>query len=137
MTVRRTYLPAVVALALLLAGCGAGPQAAHAGSGAAPIQVVDVTADPSGDHDFVPRSYTARAGRTTIELYNPFSTFGPQRIAIRRHGVHAAGEVARRGGVSRATVALRPGRYQLYSPVGSDAQDGMTAPLTVVGRQAP
>jgi hypothetical protein len=133
MTLKWTPLLAVAVLAVGVAGCGGGAGNAHARSRTVPGQVVNLTADPSGDYDFVPTSYTARAGTVTIELYDPLSAFGAQRIAISGHGVHTAGPVVPRGGISRVTVSLSPGRYELHGEVGSDVQHGMTATLAVGG----
>jgi plastocyanin len=135
MTLKHTPLLAVAVLALVLAGCGGGRVSASSSPahGIAFTRVLHLTADPSGDYGFVPASLTAGPGKSTVELYNPPSTFGPHGIAIDGPGVHAAGLAAPRGGVSRVTATLKPGRYELYSAVGGDRGNGMFATLTVHG----
>ena len=128
MALKHTSLLAVAVLSAAMAGCGDQAGSAHP---AASAQVLNLTADPSGDYDFIPFDFSARPGKVTVELNNPPSTFGPHGIAISGHGVHAAGPPAARGGVSRVTATLRPGRYELYSPVGADAPMGMRGTLTV------
>jgi hypothetical protein len=92
---------------------------------------VNVTADPSGDYNFIPVDFAARPGKVTVELNNPPSAFGPHGIAIRGHGVQAVSPPAPRGGVTRVTARLEPGRYELYSPFDANAQKGMRGTLTI------
>jgi hypothetical protein len=127
----RTILSSVAVLAVALAGCGRASSPAHGRGLQSSAQVLNLVADPSGDYDFIPKSLSARAGTVVVELFNPMSTAGPHGIAIRGHGVHAIGRSARRGDVSHVTARLKPGRYQVYSPVDGDAQNGMTESLTV------
>ena len=128
MALKHTSLIAFAVLSIALAGCGDQTGSAHP---AASAQVLNLTADPSGNYDFIPFDLSARPGKVTVELNNPSSTFGPHGIAISGHGIHAAGPPAPRGGVSQVTATLGPGRYELYSPVGADASMGMRGTLTV------
>ena len=58
----------------------------------------------------------ATAGQVTLQLLN--TSPAPQGIALKSHGVDAAGPVVSTGGVSELTITLRQGGYTYYSTAG-------------------
>jgi plastocyanin len=73
----------------------------------------------------------APKGPVKLVLTNTSGTFR-HNIAVRRNGVVLKkGMVVGKGGVSRITVTLAPGRYTYLCTVGKHAKNGMTGTLTV------
>lgn len=88
-----------------------------------------LSADPSGALRFDKTSLSAPAGKVTIVMDNPSEV--PHAIEIEGKGVEEEGETVGKGGVSRASAELEPGKYEFYCPVDSHKQQGMEGTLTV------
>ena len=87
--------------------------------------------DAAGDGSlrFERSAVRAAGGRTRIEMRNP-STI-PHAIGVRGEGVEEIGETVGKDGTSSLEANLKPGAYDLFCPVGSHEQAGMTARLVV------
>ena len=80
---------------------------------------------------FSKTSLSAPKGPVKLVLTNRSGTFR-HNIAVRRNGVVLKkGPVVSKGGVSRITVTLAPGRYTYLCTVAKHAKNGMTGTLTV------
>ena len=88
-----------------------------------------LSADPSGALKFDKSSLTAKAGTVTITMDNPSSL--PHAVAVEGNGVDKDGETVNKGGVSKVTVDLKPGKYEFYCPVDGHKAGGMKGELTV------
>ena len=55
----------------------------------------------------------------------------PHAIGIRGNGVSETGETVGQNGTSRVQADLEPGTYELFCPVGSHEEAGMTATVNV------
>ena len=148
---KRTFVVPVAAAcaALAFAGCGSSDDegdtggsasapppsqtdtsttpAPSGGSGAG--ETLKLSADPGGDLKFDKDSLTAKAGSVTIDMDNPSST--PHAVAVEGNGVDKDGETVGKGGVSKVTVDLKPGKYEFYCPVAGHEDAGMKGTLTV------
>lgn len=70
------------------------------------------------------------AGSTTFEIFNDGS--GLHSFVIEGEGVdQKLAEGVSAGESQSLTVDLPPGQYRVYCPIGSHAEFGMEAPLTV------
>ena len=59
----------------------------------------------------------AHAGKITISMTNPSSIF-KHNVAIKGNGIKKTkGKVVGKGGISRITVTLKPGKYTFYCTV--------------------
>lgn len=140
----------VVAISALVAGCGGGGSGSSASSGggggyggggaaktptaaaAAPAAgALALKADESGGLAFTPKALSGKAGTVTLKLDNPGGNALPHAIAIEGQGVAKNGAVVQPGGTSSVTVALKPGKYTFFCPVGSHRANGMEGQLTV------
>ena len=55
----------------------------------------------------------------------------PHAVEIEGNGVEVEGETVEKGGVSKASADLKPGKYEFYCPVDGHKQAGMEGTLTV------
>jgi len=146
-------VPALVAAAALMAGCGSSSDSSGSGSGgggayggasptasttksaaAAPAtgaRTLALTAGEQGGLSFAPKALQAKAGTVTLKLANPGSNGMPHAIAIEGQGVAQVGAIAQPGGSSTVTAKLAPGTYTFYCPVGSHRANGMEGKLAV------
>jgi plastocyanin len=129
---------ALVALALIAAGCGGGdddedeeasppPPAAtgEAGGGT----TLENPADAGGDLAFQKDELTAPAGVVTLVMENPASI--EHNIAVKGNGIDEKGPVVGEGGTSEISVTLEPGEYTFYCSVPGHEAAGMEGTLTV------
>jgi len=107
-------------LAFSLGACGAGDR---------PRSSLPVDAAEDGSLRFERTAVRAAAGRAWIEMRNPSNI--PHAIGVRGEGVEEIGETVGKGGTSSVEADLEPGAYDLFCPVGSHEQAGMTARLVV------
>ena len=90
---------------------------------------IRVEANPQGQLRFERDRLETTAGTRTLELTN--SSPLPHNIAVVGQGVDVVGPTVPRGGTSRVTVALRPGRYTFYCSVLGHREGGMEGTLLV------
>jgi plastocyanin len=140
----------VCALAIPVAGCGGddddgggGGGSSNSGGGASSkksdtgggssggggSQTLKIAADPGGALKFDKSSLTAKTGKVTVVMDNPSDL--PHAVEIEGNGVEFKGETVEKGGVSKASGELKPGKYEFYCPVDSHKQAGMEGTLTV------
>jgi plastocyanin len=105
----------------------AGGGATSGGGGGG--QTLKIAADPSGALKFDKSSLSAKSGKVTIVMDNPSSL--PHAVEIEGMGVEAEGKTVEKGGVSKASAELKPGKYEFYCPVDGHKQAGMEGTLTV------
>jgi uncharacterized cupredoxin-like copper-binding protein len=128
------------ALAIPVAGCGGdddddGGESNSGGASTQPSdtggggQTLKIAADPGGALKFDKSSLTAKAGKVTVVMDNPSDL--PHAVEVEGNGVEFEGETVEKGGVSKASGDLKPGKYEFYCPVDSHKQDGMEGTLTV------
>ena len=108
-------------------GGGSGGGGGDAGSTGG--QRLELSADPGGALKFDKSSLTAKAGKVTIVMDNPSSL--PHAVEIEGNGVEEEGETVEKGGVSKVSADLEPGRYEYYCPVGDHEAGGMKGTLRV------
>ena len=106
----------------------ATPPAASGGGGGASSNL-QLAADSSGQLKFDKSSLSAKAGNVTITMDNPSPV--QHAIAVEGNGVDKVGSTVGMGGKSKATVALKPGKYTFYCPVDGHRAAGMQGTLTV------
>jgi plastocyanin len=145
----------LVAAGVLVAGCGsdssgggstASGGGAYGGGAATPAATSTTAAAPAADAggalalkaseadglSFDHKTLSAPAGTVSITLDNPGGDSLPHAIAITGPGgVQAAGQTAQPGGTSKVSLALKPGKYTFYCPVGNHRAMGMEGTLTV------
>ena len=94
-----------------------------------PRSVVKVEVDPEGQLRFERDSLVTTAGTRTLELTNnaPLA----HNVGVVGQGVDVVGPTVPRGGTSRVTVPLRPGRYTFYCSVLGHREGGMEGTLVV------
>jgi plastocyanin len=140
----------VCAIAIPVAGCGGddddgggGGGSSNSGGGASSkksdtgggssggggSQTLKIAADPGGALKFDKSSLTAKTGKVTVVMDNPSDL--PHAVEIEGNGVEFKGETVEKGGVSKASGELKPGKYEFYCPVDSHKQAGMEGTLTV------
>ena len=107
-------------LAFSLGACGAGERLRNS---------LRVDAAGDGSLRFERSAVRAAEGRARIEMRNP-STI-PHAIGVRGKRVEEIGETVGTGGTSSVEADLEPGAYELFCPVGSHEQAGMTARLLI------
>ena len=93
---------------------------------------LEIDADPDGQLAYVVSSATAPAGALEIDSRNASGT--PHDIALEEGTsgrVLGNGPVVSKGGVSRVSVNLRPGRYTFFCTVPGHRDAGMEGTLTV------
>ena len=119
-----SLLIAVLATALIAAGCGGsgGSSSKDSGSSSSSMkasgggggQVVDVTADKS-QLKFTEDKLTAKAGDVTVKLTNPSSI--PHNVAIKDADGNVVGqpsELVSGGKTSETSANLKAGTYEVY-----------------------
>ena len=145
---KRTLTFAAAAAALAVAGCGGSddnssssssaasappaattPTTASGGSSGGASSNLKVDADPSGALKFTKSSLSAKSGNVTITMDNPSDV--PHGIAVEGSGVDKDGAVVNKGGTSKVTASLKPGKYEFYCPVPGHKEAGMKGTLTV------
>ena len=143
-----SFFALLCALAIPAAGCGgndnnSGDSGASSSSSAdqtntssgggassgGAAQTLKISADAGGALKFDKSSLTAKAGKVTIVMDNPSSL--PHAVEIEGNGVEQAGETVNKGGVSKATADVKPGKYDYYCPVDGHRAGGMEGTLTV------
>ena len=142
---RKAMLLAAGVLALGAAGCGGDddeggdqarttqppantaerttPTATTPSQGRRPIAISGV------DFRFRPANVTARAGQVSFRLTNDGQA--PHALEVEGRGVEEETRVINPGQQDTLTVDRKPGRYELYCPVGNHRQMGMEGTLTV------
>ena len=149
---KRTFVVPVAAAcaALAFAGCGSSddesdtngsastPPPTETGTestttapsgGAGAGETLKLSADPSGQLKFDKDSLTAKAGKVTLQMDNPSSV--PHAVSVEGNGLDEDGNTVGKGGVSKVTVDLKPGKYEFYCPVDGHEAAGMKGDLTV------
>ena len=146
---RTLLVPATAAVAVLaFAGCGSSDDNNSDTNGSAsappPTQTettpapsggagaggaLKLSADPGGQLKFDKSSLTAKAGKVTLVMDNPSSI--PHAVAVEGSGVDKDGNTVGKGGVSKVSVDLKPGKYTFYCPVDGHKPAGMKGTLTV------
>lgn len=129
--IRRTSVPAALAVAVLLAaGCGGATGAAHeAGrttSTASPAAAGVVLNLTGTEYSFAPSAPKASAGLTTIRFTNGGAV--DHDFSIDALHVHVT---AKPGKTGQATLTLTRGTYTFYCSVPGHRQSGMQGTLTV------
>jgi plastocyanin len=99
------------------------------GGGGGGGQTLKISADAGGALKFDKSSLSAKAGKVTIMMDNPSSL--PHAIEVEGNGLEIKGDTVTKGGVSKASGKLKPGKYEFYCPVDSHKQAGMKGTLTV------
>ena len=136
---------ALGALVVVLAGCGSDDNSssssasapkpastAASSGGAGGGEQVKLEADEDGGFYFNPRTgLKAKAGNVSLVMTNPKTSGIPHAIAIEGNGVDKDGATVQPGGVSKVTVALKPGKYTYYCPVDEHEKKGMKGTLVV------
>ena len=92
-------------------------------------RTISVRADPQGQLRFEREQLETTAGTRTVALTNDAPL--PHNIGIVGQGVDVVGPTVPRGGTSRVTVPLRPGRYTFYCSVLGHREGGMEGTLVV------
>jgi plastocyanin len=125
--VRRLLLLTVLLVAaLLLAGCGSedGDDDGGESSGGQTVEVV------ATEFAFDPADVSVdEAGETTFTVSNEGEF--PHALEIEGNGIEEETEELGPGESGSVTVALEPGEYELYCPVGDHREQGMVGPLVV------
>jgi plastocyanin len=98
-------------------------------SGGGGGQTLKLAADPGGALKFDKSSLSAKAGKVTIVMDNPSSL--PHAIEVEGKGQELKGETVTKGGVSKVSGTLKPGKYEFYCPVDGHKAAGMKGELTV------
>ena len=142
------FLLATACVALVVAGCGSDKKKSESTQAQTPAQTTTQTttgtttsggasagetlklaADSSGQLKFDKSSLEAKAGEVSLVMDNPSSV--PHAVAVKGNGLDKDGNTVQQGGVSKVTVALKPGKYEFYCPVDGHEQAGMKGTLTV------
>jgi len=142
-----SLIAVLCAFAIPIAGCGDDDDGGSSGGGGGAStgnttttsedtggasgggQTLKIAADPSGALKFDKTSLTAKAGKVTIVMDNPSDV--PHAVEIDGNGVEEEGETVTKGGVSKASADVKPGKYEFYCPVDGHRQAGMEGTLTV------
>jgi len=123
---RRLRLPACACgAACACAGIASPAQAPAVQPVAHAAATLTISAAANGDTRFSRTKLSASAGRVVLRLKNPSDT--DHAIAIGSRKGHEVG----RGGVSRISLRLKPGKYTYYCPVDSHRAAGMRGRLTI------
>jgi plastocyanin len=114
----------LVGIAVVVASVLAAVSLAFAGS-----TTLKVSADKT-KLSYTKKKLTAHAGKITIVMTNPSSLF-QHNIAIKGSGVKVKGKVVGKGGTSKLTVTLKPGKYEFYCTVPGHEAGGMKGTLII------
>lgn len=90
---------------------------------------LDIPADPTGALAFASTAASAKAGNVEIEMPNQASI--QHDIAIKGPGAMKAGARVGKGGTSKFSISLKPGKYTFYCTVPGHEAGGMKGTLTV------
>jgi uncharacterized cupredoxin-like copper-binding protein len=93
----------------------------------AAAKTLKIKAKGGGNTAFNKTTLTAPAGKVTIVMKNPRSSFLDHGVAIKRK----KGEVVQPGGKSTVSAKLEAGRYTYFCPVAGHRAGGMKGRLTV------
>lgn len=118
------------AVAVGLVGCGGGdeqqqPTAPPTGGG----MTLQLEADPGGALSFDKKTLSADAGTVTLVMDNPSDV--QHNVALEGSGVDEKGKVVGKGGTSRVSAQVKPGKYTFYCSVPGHREGGMHGTLTV------
>ena len=118
-------LAAIALLALALAGCGSDDSSTSAGTNSSlRVSETDFKLDPS--------SLTVdAAGTVTISAVNDGGT--EHALEIEGSGVEEETDTIAPGESAEVTVELKPGRYEMYCPIGNHRELGMEGTIVVGG----
>lgn len=126
-------LPALLVLALALAGCGGSKRSASSTTTETTSSEAGMTlqlaADPSGQLEFDKKALEAPAGKVTIVLTNDSSV--SHDVAIEGNGVDAKSGLVSNGQTTSVSADLTPGTYTFYCTVPGHEDAGMKGTLTV------
>ena len=136
----RLLVLALVALALLAAGCGGDdddsedeasppPPPAETTTPSGEATRLENPADAGGALEFEEDSLTAPAGEITLVMENPSSV--EHNIAVKGDDVDEKGPVVGEDETSEVTATLEAGEYTFYCSVPGHEAAGMTGTLTV------
>jgi plastocyanin len=114
--------------ALVLAGCGSSSDDEGGGAAKSERSSVALSAPADGSKKFDAAQLTAKAGEVKVVFDNPSSV--PHGVTITGSGTDAASDVIT-GAETSFTVALKPGKYSFYCPVGDHRAEGMEGTITV------
>ena len=127
--------------ALAFAGCGDDDEDTAATTPTAPPaqQTAPTATTPAAgrtpiaisgtEFKFAPANVDVKAGRTTFRLRNDGAA--PHALEIEGQGIEEETEVIQGGQTASLTVNLKPGRYEMYCPVGNHRDMGMVGTVTV------
>lgn len=107
------------------------PVASASSAATTDAATLHLTANAKGALMFDSTKLSAKAGKVTLVLSNPHTSGVPHAIAIAGPGVKQVGQVAKPGGTSTVTVALKPGTYTYFCPVPGHAAAGMKGTLVI------
>ena len=142
----RLRLPIALGLAVLALGaasCGdddedGGQAATTASPPAATTATPTATTPASGrsavaiaasEFKFTPSNVDVKAGRVTFRLRNDGGA--PHALEIEGQGIEEETRVIQGGQSATLSVELKPGRYEMYCPVGNHRAMGMEGEVTV------
>lgn len=115
----KRMLPVAAVAAVLAFGAGTANAAT----------VLKITAGPGVAMKYSTATLKAKAGVVTIVMTN--KGILPHDIGIKGKGVNAKGKIVGKGGISKVTAKLKPGRYLFYCSVPGHMQAGMKGTLVV------
>ena len=78
---------------------------------------------------FTPANLDVKAGQATFKLRNDGAA--PHALEVDGNGIEKSSQVIQGGQTTELKVALKPGRYEIYCPVGNHRDMGMEGTLTV------
>ena len=90
---------------------------------------LDIDADPTGALAFTAVKATAAAGAIELLMDNESSV--QHNIAVKGSGTDKKGPVVTKGGVSKVSANLKPGKYTFYCSVPGHEAGGMKGDLVV------
>jgi mono/diheme cytochrome c family protein len=90
---------------------------------------LEIDADPSGALAFTAAKAVAKAGMLSLVMANKASI--QHDISVKGAGVNKKGPTVGKGGTSKLSVALKPGKYEFYCSVPGHEAGGMKGTLSV------